>query len=217
MYTRIPSFLGFLPVSATTEHWVGFPVLSLVTCFVYVCVFSRSVVSDSLWPHELWPARLLWPWGFPGKNPGVGCHSSGSSGDLPHPGLNLCLLNWRETAPPGKPHIVVYTCQSQSPSPSHLHPYFGIRTSVVCICVSISTLQIGSSLPFSRFYMYSLTCDILCVSLSDLLRSVLQSLGLATSPQVWVLPFGMESHEHIFIKWLSATMESGRPPFYNRS
>ena len=34
-----------------------------------------SVVSDSLWSHGLWSARLLCPWGFPGKNTGVGRHS----------------------------------------------------------------------------------------------------------------------------------------------
>ena len=33
-----------------------------------------SVVSDSLPPHGLWPATLLCPWSFPGKNTGVGCH-----------------------------------------------------------------------------------------------------------------------------------------------
>ena len=35
--------------------------------------WSRSVVSDSLQPHEL-PTRLLHPWDFPGKNTRVGCH-----------------------------------------------------------------------------------------------------------------------------------------------
>ena len=29
---------------------------------------SLSVVSDSLWSHGLWPARLLCPWDAPGKN-----------------------------------------------------------------------------------------------------------------------------------------------------
>ena len=32
-------------------------------------------MSNSLWPHGLWPARLLHPWDFPGKNTGVGCHA----------------------------------------------------------------------------------------------------------------------------------------------
>ena len=37
-------------------------------------MLCRSVVSNSLWPHGLWPVRLLCPWDFPGKNTGVGCH-----------------------------------------------------------------------------------------------------------------------------------------------
>ena len=35
--------------------------------------WSRSVVSDSSWPHGLQPTRLLRPWDFPGKSTGVGC------------------------------------------------------------------------------------------------------------------------------------------------
>ena len=30
-------------------------------------------MSNSLWPYGLEPARLLCPWGFPGKNTGAGC------------------------------------------------------------------------------------------------------------------------------------------------
>ena len=36
---------------------------------------SHSVVSDSLPPHVLKPARLICPWDSPGKNAEVGCHS----------------------------------------------------------------------------------------------------------------------------------------------
>ena len=36
--------------------------------------WSRSVVSDSVRPHGLWPTRLLRPWDFPGTSAGVGCH-----------------------------------------------------------------------------------------------------------------------------------------------
>ena len=32
----------------------------------------QSVVSNSLQPHGLWPARLLCPWNSPGKNTRVG-------------------------------------------------------------------------------------------------------------------------------------------------
>ena len=34
-------------------------------------MLSRSVVSDSLWPHGLRPTRLLCLWDSPGKNTGV--------------------------------------------------------------------------------------------------------------------------------------------------
>ena len=35
---------------------------------------SHAVVSDSLWPFELQPTRLLCPWNCSGKNTGMGCH-----------------------------------------------------------------------------------------------------------------------------------------------
>ena len=36
--------------------------------------WSLSVVSDSSWPREGQPTRLLCPWNFPGKSTGVDCH-----------------------------------------------------------------------------------------------------------------------------------------------
>ena len=64
-----------------------FPLLNM--CWARL---SRSVMSESLRPHGLHPARLLCPWDFPGKNTGVGCHSlphgvfptQGSNPGLPH-------------------------------------------------------------------------------------------------------------------------------------
>ena len=40
-----------------------------------MCCVSHSIVSDSLRPRGLQPARLLCPWDSPSKNTGVGCHS----------------------------------------------------------------------------------------------------------------------------------------------
>ena len=54
---------------------------------------SHSVVSDSLWPHGLEPAKLLCPWNSPSKNTGVGCHSLLQEIFLTQ-GLNLGLLHW---------------------------------------------------------------------------------------------------------------------------
>ena len=48
------------------------------------CV-GASVVSDSVRPHGLQPARLLCPWNSPGKNTGVGCHAL-YQGTFPSPG-----------------------------------------------------------------------------------------------------------------------------------
>ena len=36
--------------------------------------WSRSVVSESVWPHRRQPIRLPHPWDSLGKNTGVGCH-----------------------------------------------------------------------------------------------------------------------------------------------
>ena len=49
-------------------------------------LFAHSVVSDSLRPHGLQPARLLCPWNSPGKNTRVDAHLP-SPGDLPDPGI----------------------------------------------------------------------------------------------------------------------------------
>ena len=61
--------LGF----SRQEHWSGLPVPS-PTHESEKWKRSRSVVSDSLRPHRLQPTRLLYPWDFPGKSTGVGCH-----------------------------------------------------------------------------------------------------------------------------------------------
>ena len=45
--------------------------LQWVRQFMRICTL---VVSDSLWPRGLQPARLLCPWDSPGKSTGVGCH-----------------------------------------------------------------------------------------------------------------------------------------------
>ena len=63
--------------------WVG---------WVCMCVFSCSVLSDSLQHYGLQPTRLLCPWDIPGKNTGVGCPFLFQE-ICPAQGLNLCLLS----------------------------------------------------------------------------------------------------------------------------
>ena len=66
---QAPPSLG----SSRQEHWSGLPFPSPMR-ESEKWKWSRSVVSDSVWPHGLQPTRLLRPWGFPGKSTGVGCH-----------------------------------------------------------------------------------------------------------------------------------------------
>ena len=56
---------------------------------------SRPVMSDSLWPHGLWPSRHLCPWDSPGKNPGVSCHAL-LQGIFPTQGSNVGLSHCRQ-------------------------------------------------------------------------------------------------------------------------
>ena len=65
---QAPSSLG----SSRQEHWSGLPFPSPMS-ESEKWKSSRSVVSNSLWPHGLQPTRLLGPWDFPGKSTGVGC------------------------------------------------------------------------------------------------------------------------------------------------
>ena len=55
--------------------------------FMYSCILSCSVASNSFQPPGLQHARLLCPWDCPGKNTGVGCHAL-LQGIFPTQGLN---------------------------------------------------------------------------------------------------------------------------------
>ena len=62
---------------AFTKHMQVFWVFVVVVILVYkldcCCLVAKSCPT-LLRPHGLQPTRLLCPWAFPGKNPGVGCH-----------------------------------------------------------------------------------------------------------------------------------------------
>ena len=68
-----------------------------------------------------------------------------------------------------------------TPTPCRFPPL--VSMFFLYFCVSISALQTGSSVSFSRFHIYALIYDI-CFSLSDLLHSVWQSVDPSTSQQM---------------------------------
>ena len=71
-----------------------------------MCVLSRSVLSNSLQPHGLQPARLLCPWGF-SRQEYQTVLPCPSPGDLSNPGIEpRSLALWADSLPsepPGKP------------------------------------------------------------------------------------------------------------------
>ena len=87
---QAPPSLGF----SRQEHWSGLPFPSPMH-EREKGKWSRSVMSDSWWPHGLQPTRLLRPWDFPGKSTGVGCHCL--LRQCRRPGFNSCVakISWR--------------------------------------------------------------------------------------------------------------------------
>ena len=66
---QAPPSLGFI----RQEHWSGLPFPSPMHESKN-WKWSHWVVSNSQRPHGLQPTRLLYPWNFPGKSTGGGCH-----------------------------------------------------------------------------------------------------------------------------------------------
>ena len=72
--------------------------LRSIMCGLVFCVecVSHSVMSNSLQPHGLGPARLLHLWNSPGQNTAVDCHFL-LQGILLTQGSNLGLLHCKQT------------------------------------------------------------------------------------------------------------------------
>ena len=67
----VPTHLVRLPPTQPPSHstLTGAKLPQAKSC-VYTCG-NASLVSNSMQPCELWPAKLLCQWGSPGKNTGV--------------------------------------------------------------------------------------------------------------------------------------------------
>ena len=81
---------AYSPITCETPKPIAYEHLIVTKT---TCVLSCSAVSDFLLAHGLYPARLLCPWHFSGKNTGVGCQLL-LQGIFPtqelNPGLPLC-------------------------------------------------------------------------------------------------------------------------------
>ena len=78
------SILGLMLIFLSLRIWSSDSSSICFICVVLVglsflkkmllLLFRCSVMSSSLWPHGLWPARLQCSWDFPDKNTGVHCY-----------------------------------------------------------------------------------------------------------------------------------------------
>ena len=81
LWTLVSVFKGWLKVSSQTNR------------LTFIESAGHSVVSN---PMDYSPSGSLYPWNFPGKNAGVGCHFL-LQGIFPIQGSNLGLLHWWQT------------------------------------------------------------------------------------------------------------------------
>ena len=104
--------------------------------------WSRSVVSDSLWPHRLQPARLLCPWDFPGSSAGVDCHfllqgifpTRGSNPGLPHCRQTLYLLSHQGSPFPNSSHKKRGFFLMGSSASACMHAYVHVNMCILFTC-----------------------------------------------------------------------------------
>ena len=106
-YHLTPVRMAIVKKSTSDQCWEGMEKREPSSNVSMWCSVA-SVMSNSFWPYEPWPASLLWPWDSPSKNAGVGCHfllqgiflTQGSKPNL------LSLLHWQSGSlpltPPGK-------------------------------------------------------------------------------------------------------------------
>ena len=84
--------------------------------YYYGNACAQSLSCVCLRPYELQPTRLFYPWNFPGKNTGVGCHFL-LQGIFPTEGSNpqlLHLLHWQVDSFPLAPPVESEDCLNQT-------------------------------------------------------------------------------------------------------
>ena len=118
-----------LPLQAVSPLAASLQTVGMHACYV------ASVVSDSLWPHGPYPARLLCPWNSPGKNTGVGCHAL-LQGIFPTQGSNphlLWLLHYRR---------ILYCWATRKALDSVHHPTKAAKVWRLCKVTSCSVFSV---------------------------------------------------------------------------
>ena len=150
---------------------------------VCVCVLN---VSDSLRPHGLEPARLLYPCDFPGKNIGVGCYFL-LQGDFPNPGIEPASLGSPVFVGDSLPlsHLGSPECLSSKQSNNFTHWKSSLLVTFVWLFLTFASTDFA--VPSGYFQCFSLLSPaIRNVSVSSIISS---STPLCTKILDWKLAF----------------------------
>ena len=117
---------------------------------MHVC----PVVSNSLQPPCLQPARLLCPWDSPGKHTGVGCHFL-LQGNLSNPGIepespaSPALGSKFFTAEPlGKPQRKIKHLENRPPVMGHDHHYLFFSSLYIFLILSFFFFFFGQAVQY---------------------------------------------------------------------
>ena len=157
-----------------------------------MCVFSCSVIANSLQPHGLQPARLLCPWNFLGKNTGVGCHFL-LQGIFPTQRTNPCLwspLHWQAASLPlhhlGSPESLWYCCPVAKLCQILYDPMDCSMLGFPVLTISWSWLRFISIKSLMSFNYLTLCCSLLLPSIFLRSRVFCNVLALCIMwPKYW--------------------------------
>ena len=140
-------------------HMYMYGWVPLLSTWIYKILLMGSVlscsstrVSDSLWSHGLYPARLLCPWDFPGKDTAVGCHSL-LQGIFPIQESHPVSPAWQADSLPlshlGSPKLKV------------LHLYFSTHynSEIFCCLNECNLLVLYPEIEFSTYFLCFFTFE----------------------------------------------------------
>ena len=145
MGSSLPLSSLFDPLTNSVDYTVN--VAAAIQSLSHVLLFATPQTATHV---------SLWPWDFPGKNPGVGCHFL-FQGNFLTQGMNPSLL------PPGKP--LPYCCNHHCPVNYHLprHPPLISNWSVFIVPGSLPSILYNTERGFQWLSTVSLKtgCSLL--------------------------------------------------------
>ena len=161
------------------------PCYLVIQCIIRKWKWSRSLVSDSLLPSGLYPAKLLCPWDTPGKNTGVDCHFL-FQGIFPTQGSNPGLPHCRQTLYPLSHQGSFASTDSKLPIHPFPNPSPPWHSSVYSLCLWVCFYFIDKFICVildSTYMWYPMVFVFLC--LTSLSMIIPRFIHVAANGIIW--------------------------------